>query len=113
MILEINNAEMFAESGGNVVRVEMDYPKATNINTVEVGVTAVRAVDNIRVHFDFDRDGWVITQPQRWHTPHPTEPNVFELQEEWVEAAFCPAWQFELEKSEGEKLVLWEDDEND
>lgn len=107
---EIENAWVRGKEPKNVLHVELEYPKTNTFDTVEVGVTAVRAVDGVRVRFDFDRDGFVITQPRRWYERSKEAPYELNLHEEWIEAAFCPAWQFELTKSEGDKIVFNEEE---
>lgn len=86
---------------GDCIEVDVWYPRTENspCREVRVGLMDVRAADDIRIHYDFDRDGWVIRQER-----------VVEIEgggailskdpEEWVEAAFLPAWQFE-EASDG------------
>lgn len=101
----IENIEITNQYGDeNVIHVEIEYPKAEEhpINTVEIGLTCVRATDNIRITYDYERDGWVILQPRETH-PLEIDENgqkVYGLKTEWIEAAFCPAWQFELSEEE-------------
>lgn len=46
--------------------VEISYPeyKPRAQDFVIVSLSHVRAADDIRIHYDFDRDGWVISQAQ-------------------------------------------------
>ena len=55
-----------------------DKPPAT---FVEVGLMSVRATDGVRVHYDFDRDGFVVSQPCSRDIP-----------EEWAEVGFFKSW---------------------
>lgn len=72
---------------------QINYPNRDkpSDDAVEISLCDIRAADNIRVWYDFDRDGWVIEQPSisSW----PAGDTVCD--EGWTEAAFCPAWQFD------------------
>lgn len=81
-----------------VAHVEIEYPRNNEIDTVEIGMCDVRATDDIRIKYDFDRDGWVILQPRDYHSK--IEDNTYDLKTEWIESAFCPAWRYELEEEE-------------
>lgn len=85
----------------NVLNCDIFYPKVRSVNkidTIQIGLVDVRAADDIQIHYDYDRDGWVVRQSRDFH------PKIDEhsagLAEEWFEAAFIPAWQFELEEEE-------------
>lgn len=58
------------------------------INYLEVGLMAVRAADNIRIHYDFDRDGWAIEQASTFEW----DSDDTELDDDWQEVAFVQAW---------------------
>lgn len=98
--LKIENIEMHSTQDDNVIHVELYYPKNNKVDTLEVGLCAVRAVDDIRIRFDFDRDGWTILQSRDYYEKRNGEENSFDLKTEWIESAFLPAWQFELEDNE-------------
>lgn len=78
----------------DTLEVEINYPriqKQDKVRFIKIELCDVRAADGIRVHYDFDRDGWIIEQA-----------SVFEWDADdqvcdpcWKEAAFVPAWQFE------------------
>jgi len=78
------------EVGGDAnVTVALFYPSYDlgKSGAVDLTLYAVRAADDIRVKYDFDRDGWVIFQQKgvehfSWSD---TEPG-------WHEAAFVKAW---------------------
>ena len=69
--------------------VEMWYQRP-RVNYVEVGLVDVRATDNIRIHYDFDRDGWVIEQAtvSEWSSDEEFE----KVGEGWTEVAFAGAY---------------------
>ena len=75
---------------GDVVAVELWYPRVNTARAqrVEVGLVDVRAADNIRVSYDFYRDGWKIEQASvfEWEA----DDGVFD--EGWAEVAFVQAW---------------------
>lgn len=70
--------------------VDLYYPRNddTRISRVEVGLMDVRATDNVRVSYDFDRDGWKIEQAQvfEWNIDDQV------CDPEWSEVAFIRAW---------------------
>ena len=43
-------------------RVELWYPRIRLAKAVVVGLKDVRAAGDIRISYDFDRDGWVVEQ---------------------------------------------------
>lgn len=63
------------------VNVELWYPRSTKPpHAVEVDLVDVRAADPIRITFDFERNGWLISREVE-------EGDGFH----WVEAAFVRA----------------------
>lgn len=68
---------------------EFWYPRADKpIKQLEVGLMDVRAADSIRIHYDFDRDGWVVEQAALFEFPSDER----EHDEDWQEVAFIKAW---------------------
>lgn len=59
-----------------------DQPEA-----IEIGLVHVRAADTIRVTYDFDRDGYVISMK-----PTVDKGGWSEEVGDWEERAFVPAW---------------------
>ena len=55
---------------------------------LEVSLEDVRAADDIRISYDFERDGWVIQQASNTG-PWPADAA---LDEGWQEVAFVKAW---------------------
>lgn len=73
----------------NTKRIELWYPRNEGQSKyLQISLTEVRAADDIRVSYDFERDGWVIEQA-----------SIFEwllgdtaCDPDWVEVAFVQAW---------------------
>lgn len=77
---------------GSKVEIDFWYPNQEESQPeVTIGLTHVRAADNIRVSYDFERDGWVIEQMSNREAWDSGDPYCDPC---WREAAFCPAWQF-------------------
>jgi hypothetical protein len=73
--------------------VDLEYPRNEGaIQYINVGLMDVRAADDIRISYDFERDGYKIEQAQKfeWQVGE-------EIDYQWKEAAFIRAWQFEKE----------------
>ena len=82
----------------NVLDVEIMYPNCgpedERVDTVEVGLSDVRAADSIRVTYDYDRDGWSIKQASIFEW----EADDTEADADWQEVAFVRAWARERPK---------------
>ncbi len=66
------------------------YPRAEESRKhVTIELMDVRAADDLRIEYDFDRDGYVIKQ-QRWAGGMRSFGGDYE---EWVEVAFIEAWK--------------------
>lgn len=89
---------------GEVLEVELWYPGLDgHATTIEVGLTHVRAADSIQITFDFDRNGYSITQASRfmWIIGEGDEGNYAD----WQEVAFVPAWgRKETDEEEAARL---------
>lgn len=79
----------------DTVAVDINYPRYTDddstgnmVRHVEVGLCSVRAADSIRIHYDFDRDGWVVEQASIFSWSY-FDPNQ---DDDWQEVAFIQAW---------------------
>ena len=73
----------------NVIDAELWYPRTENQpNTVQVALIDVRAADDLRISYDFDRDGWSVQQAAvfEWNT------GDTECDSDWQEVAFIQAW---------------------
>ena len=72
----------------NTTFVELTYPRTEgNKKYIEISLLDTRAVDDIRIHFDFDRDGWVISQASVFEWDIADE----ECNPDWQEVAFIQA----------------------
>ena len=73
------------ERHGDTITVELWYPRVGDqARYIEVGLVDVRAADNIRISYDFDRDGYVIEQASCFEGPDDDD--------DWQEVAFVQAW---------------------
>lgn len=71
------------------IRVDLMYPRSSNRpNTVIVSLYDVRAADDIRIRYDFDRDGWVISMDLTYDD----NSGIIKIVKEDQEVAFIPAW---------------------
>lgn len=66
------------------------YPRNGGPQHVVVGLCDVRAADDLRIRYDFDRDGWVVEQPQ--YGTWATDEEHMRLGYGWVEVGFFQAW---------------------
>jgi hypothetical protein len=75
------------------IMVGLSYPRVeTNPDAVIVELEDVRAADSIKIQYDFERDGWIISQRK---VTHPwISDSTYGYAEEWFEKAFLPAWPF-------------------
>lgn len=72
---------------------ELWYPDMDNRDkAVQVTLYHVRAADDLRISYDFHRDGWVIEQASCFEFL-----DLDNIDEGWKEVAFCEAWQCEDE----------------
>lgn len=80
------------------VCVSLFYPDVVGheIKNVRIGLLDVRAADDIRIHYDKPRDGWVIEQASKfkWHGDDSV------CDPDWQEVAFIQAWAREEKESE-------------
>ena len=76
--------------------VYLEYPRVEeNEDTIRVELIDVRAADGIIIQYDFERDGWVISQKKLIeHDGCWSEPTG-----ELVEMAFIQAWENTVEQS--------------
>jgi hypothetical protein len=83
----------------DALEVALTYPpwtdadnKGGQLRHVQINQESVRASDGIRVHYDYERDGFVIEQPKVRYEPDGED--ALKMVEEWIEVAFCPSWRF-------------------
>jgi hypothetical protein len=86
------------EQYGDALHIDIWYPQLENspIKAVQVGLMDVRAADDIRIEYDFERDGWVIKQAQvfEWEA----DDDICDPQ--WKEVAFIQAWASERKQDD-------------
>ena len=80
--------EMWGSSDSSRIHIEFSYPRIQGkVTEISVGLSDVRAADKMIIHYDFDRDGYVIemalTKDMGGHS---------EVVKEREEVAFIPAW---------------------
>lgn len=79
------------EINGKEAQVDLYYPRGEDSqDTVVVALYDVRAADDLRISYDFSRDGWSIKREV--HTPGKDDEEPFVETGLWIEAAFIPAW---------------------
>lgn len=85
---------------GDTVHLDLWYPGIEdNARYVSVGLMHVRAADNIRISYDFGRDGWKIEQASRFAwVDNVRDPD-------WAEVAFVQAWARQETEEETEKRL--------
>lgn len=91
---------------GDQLHVTLTYPPWTDADNtndqcryIHVNQEAVRASDGLRLHYDYQRDGFVVEQKKPYWVKRPD--GVYEDAEEWIEVGFFKSWQFNDEPSEG------------
>jgi hypothetical protein len=79
-----------AKVNGDTLLIDLWYPRNDDfeVKQIQIGLMDVRAADDIRVSYDFDRNGWVIQQASVFEW----EPDDTERDEGWTEVAFVKAW---------------------
>ena len=81
------------------IRVDLEYPRLEgHAKYIQVGLEDVRAADDLRIFYDFDRDGWVIEQASVWQW----DPDDPIQDEDWQEVAFVRAWGRDPAGGDGE-----------
>lgn len=77
--------------GHEEATVTLSYPRCeNNPKAIEIVLSDVRAADDIRVEYDFERDGWKISQKVYAIAD---DGQLLDESEEWHEQALLPAWQ--------------------
>lgn len=80
------------------------YPRSEGEPTyLTVGLYDVRAADDLRISYDFDRDGWKIEQAWTEIVVMPADavgPTYEDNVDRWEEVAFIKAWKLNAEKGQ-------------
>lgn len=84
---------------GDAVHIDIEYPRNDTalVREIVVGLVDVRAADDIRITYDFERDGWAIWQATKFEWAD-DDPNIGDPC--WVESAFVRAWAREKSSQE-------------
>lgn len=88
----MSNAEMIlkdAKQFDESIYIELMWPRLEgHVKSFIIGLSDVRAADDIRVSYDFDRDGWKIEQASKfsWNADDPIR------DPDWQEVGFVRAW---------------------
>jgi hypothetical protein len=89
---------------GEEVGVTMTYPsvEGERVRHVYVNQESVRGSDGIRMHYDYERDGFVIEQASRfaWPVGDPI------CDPDWKEVAFIQSWAREETEEEKNKRIF-------
>jgi hypothetical protein len=88
-------AEMWADDvETDTIRIEFAYPRLEgHIKYMELGLQDVRASDGIRIHYDFERDGYVVEQPYVNEKDMGTY--IDASTDTWEEVGFFQSWALE------------------
>lgn len=82
------------------VGIDLWYPRVEGewiVDTIDIGLTDVRAADGFRVHYDYERDGFVLTREVLRQVVGLPE-DALECTGTWREVAFVPAdWDAPVE----------------
>jgi hypothetical protein len=104
------------EVRGDTMVVNFWYPRVDDEpKYLQVGLYDARCADDIRISYDFDRDGWAIEQawteevevPPGAESPH----GYTDCVDRWEEVAFVKAWKLNAEKGMTGPGTEGEDDE--
>ena len=74
---------------GDTVSIDFWYPRQRAVKFIKIGLIDVRAADDIRISYDFERDGYKIEQASKFEW---TEFDEDPLDHDWQEVAFVGAW---------------------
>lgn len=77
-----------AYAGEDTCYITLEYPRNNKIKAIQIGLSEVRAADDVRIEYDFARDGWSIKQASKFCWKH-GDP-VCDM--DWQEVAFVQAW---------------------
>ena len=76
---------------GDDICMDMVYPSYNGNEGVRIGLMTVRAADDIRISYDFKRDGWKVEQARfhKWASGDKVCDPC------WTEVGFFEAWALE------------------
>jgi hypothetical protein len=92
---------------GDELNVTLTYPPWTDADNkngqcrhIRINQEAVRASDGIRVHYDYERDGFVVEQPKPRLVA--IGKNSYDQIEDWSEVGFFQSWARDEWNGEGQ-----------
>ncbi len=92
--IAINSEPTQFNGRGDVLPIDFWYPQLDeNFKYIELGLFHVRAADSIRIHYDLDRDGYVIEQASVFSWACDDEV----CDPDWQEVAFVQAWARQID----------------
>jgi hypothetical protein len=77
-----------ARISGDTLHAELWYPRSRAIKAIQIALVDVRAADGLCLHYDFERDGWVVEQASTFMWDAEDKEN----DSDWKEVAFIQAW---------------------
>lgn len=90
------------EKSGDTLRISLTYPPRSNEENeagqcryIFANQESVRASDGIRLHYDYERDGFVIEQPKT--RLRKLGPNSYLDDPVWIETGFFKSWHFDVD----------------
>lgn len=91
--IELRNVEIEAHPDGGTASVNLLYPRSDgHVSQLQISLYEVRAADDIRISYDFERDGWKIEQEEILN-----DHGAYTGTGDWKEVAFVQAWARERE----------------
>lgn len=86
--LRLDDEAQVSRDGATIV-TNFWYPRNEgHVTHIQVGIYDVRAADDIRIHYDFDRDGYAIEQASTFEW----EEGDTKMDMDWQEVAYVQAW---------------------
>jgi len=87
---------------GPAARFDFIYPRSGDrVTSIAVGLEDVRSANDIRIRFDFDRDGWVIESATKFEWVDGEDPRDERLEEVAFIPSYSDAGHAELERMNG------------
>ncbi len=81
-----------AKIHGDTLHIDFWYPRDGMVKYMQIGLYDVRAADDIRVSYDFERDGWKIEQQVTEADENGSTVCEEGVADVWKEVAFVKAW---------------------
>lgn len=97
---EYERGYRFEPSQGTAL-FEFVYPRQHAVRWLTVGLEDVRAANSITIHYDFDRDGWVIESPTKFMWEDGEDSSDQRMEEVAFIPAFSEAGAAELDRVNG------------